>query len=84
MLAVAVQLPAAVLTNDCCGVTGLAPSPSELELEPEASAGAAASMSNAQVADPTNLTRTTKPPFPLAWMNQARIGRKPCARLTRP
>jgi len=61
MLAVAVQLPAAVLTNDCCGVTGPAPSPSELELEPEASAGAA-SMSTAQVADPTDLILTTKPP----------------------
>jgi hypothetical protein len=62
MLAVAVQLPAAVLTDGCCGVTGPAPARSELEPEPEASAGAA-SMSNAQVADPMDLTRTTKPPF---------------------
>jgi hypothetical protein len=62
MLAVAVQLPATVLTDDCCGVTGPAPSPSELEPEREASVGAA-SMSKAQVADPTDLTRTTKPPF---------------------
>jgi hypothetical protein len=62
MLAVAVQLPAAVLTNDRCSVTGPAPSRSELEPEPEASTGAA-SMSNAQVADPTDLILTTKPPF---------------------
>jgi hypothetical protein len=62
MLAVAVQLPAAVLTTDRCSVTGPAPSPRELEPEPQASAGAA-SMSTAQVADPTDLILTTKPPF---------------------
>jgi type IV pilus biogenesis protein CpaD/CtpE len=63
MLAVAVQLPAAVVTDACCGVTERAPSWGEPE--PEASAGAA-SASNAQVADPTDLMRTTKPPV-LAW-----------------
>jgi hypothetical protein len=58
MLAVPVQLPAAVLSNDCCGVTGRALSRSELE--PEASAGTA-SASNAQEADPTDLMLTTNP-----------------------
>jgi hypothetical protein len=62
MLAVAVQLPAAVLTIDRCGVTGPAPAPRELKPEPEASAGAA-SRSTAQVADATDLILTTKPPF---------------------
>jgi len=73
MLAVAVQLPAGVLTSDRSGVAAGAPSGSELEPEPEASAGAA-STSTAQVAVPTDLILTTKPP--LAWMNEARIGRK--------
>jgi hypothetical protein len=73
MLAVGVQLPAGVLTDDPCGVAGRAPSRSELEPEPEASAGAA-NTSTAQVAVPTDLMLTTKPP--LAWTNEARIGRK--------
>jgi hypothetical protein len=62
MLAVAVQLPAAALTNDRCGVTARAPSPSELEPEPEASTGAP-SMSTAQVADATDFMFTTKALF---------------------
>jgi hypothetical protein len=74
MLAVAAQLPAAVLTNELCGTTGRAPSRSGLEPEPEASAGAT-SASNAQVADPADLMRTKKPPL-LAWMNEPRISRK--------
>src|SRR5919201_2886895 len=49
MLAVAVQLPVAVLAND-------------RESEPEASAGTA-SASNAHVAEPTDLMLMTKPPF---------------------
>jgi hypothetical protein len=73
MLAVGVQLPAGVLTAGPCGVAGRAPSRSELEPEPEASAGAA-STSTAQVAVPTDLMLTTK--TPLAWTNEARIGRK--------
>jgi len=51
MLAVAVQLPAAALTDDDCGPTELDPA--------EASAGAA-SASNAQVTDSTDLMLTTK------------------------
>jgi hypothetical protein len=67
MLAVAVQLPAAVVTNDRCGVTGRA-------TEPEASAEAA-SAGNAQATNPTDVMRTAKPPL-LAWMNEPTIGRK--------
>jgi hypothetical protein len=58
MLAVAVQLPAAVVAVESCGVADRAPTRSGLELE--ASAGAA-SASNAQVADTTDLILTTKP-----------------------
>jgi hypothetical protein len=72
MLAVAVQVPAAVVAVENCGVAGRAPTRSGLELE--ASAGAA-SASNAQVADATDLMLTTKPPL-LASMNQARVGGK--------
>jgi hypothetical protein len=62
MLAASVQLPAAVLTNDRCGVTGRAPSRSEFEPEPEPSAGAA-SASRAQVAGARYLMLTTKATF---------------------
>jgi hypothetical protein len=72
MLAVAVQLPAAVLTDERSGVTDRAPSRSALEPEPEASAGAA-STSNAPVANPADLMRITTPL--LASMNEASIGR---------
>jgi hypothetical protein len=81
MLAVAVQLPASVLTSDRWGVGGRAPSRSELEPEPEANAGTV-SASNTQIADAKDLMLTTKPLSP--GMNHTRIGRKPYARLTRP
>jgi hypothetical protein len=72
MLAVAVQLPAAVLTNECSGVAVRAPTLGELEFE--ASAGAA-SARNAQLADATDLMLITKPLFSLS-MNEARLGGK--------
>jgi hypothetical protein len=62
MLAVAVQLPVGVLTDDLCGDTAGATSSSELEPEPEPNAGAA-SASNAQAAGAMCLIPTTKAPF---------------------
>jgi len=60
MLAVAVQLPAAVLTRERSSVAGRALTPSELELE--ASAGAA-SASSVQVAGARYLMLTTNDPL---------------------
>src|SRR6266516_2378092 len=80
MLAVAAQLPDGVLAKDPCGVTREAPANSELEPAPEASASAATA-STAQVAVPTDLILTRKPP--LAWTNETRRRSKPCASLTR-
>src|SRR6266542_3781319 len=60
MLAVAVQLPAAVLRNARSGVADRAPT--WTELEPEASAGTA-SVRSAQLADATDLMLMTKPPL---------------------
>src|SRR6266540_1323966 len=57
MLAVAVQLPAAVVTDACCDVTDRAPSPSV----PEPSAGTA-SVKTAQIADATDLMRMGEAP----------------------
>jgi hypothetical protein len=67
MLAVAVQLPVAVVTDACCRATDPAPSPSELEGEASARA---ASTSNAPVADATDLVLTTKPSFSPARTRQ--------------
>src|ERR671918_959817 len=61
MLAVAVQLPAAVLATDRFAATGRAPSRSELEPEPKPSAGTA-SASSTQVAGATGLKLTTNVP----------------------
>jgi hypothetical protein len=58
MLAAAVQLPAAVVTDAQSGDTDRAPSPSELALE--ASAGTA-NVRTAQTAHATDPMRTTKP-----------------------
>jgi hypothetical protein len=71
MLAVAVQLPAAVVTDACCDAIDRAASPSVPE--PEASAGTA-SARTAQVADATDLMRMAKP-LP-ATMNDTRIRRE--------
>jgi hypothetical protein len=57
MLAVAAQLPAAIVTNVCCEATDRAPSPSVPE--PEASAGTP-NVRTTQVADATDLTRMAK------------------------
>jgi hypothetical protein len=60
MLAVAAQLPAAVVADASRDVTGRAPPPGAPD--PEAS-GEAASVRTAQLADATNLMRMTNPLF---------------------
>jgi hypothetical protein len=58
MLAAAAQLPAAVVTDACCGVADRTPSRSEVEPEPKPSPGAA-SASRAQVTGARYLMLTT-------------------------
>jgi hypothetical protein len=74
MLAVAVQLPAAVVAVESSGVAGRALTSAELELEPEASAGVA-SVRTAPAAHTTDLMLMSKPPLHPS-MNETRVGGK--------
>jgi hypothetical protein len=78
MLAVAVQLPAAVFADERCGVASRLPSRSELEPEPEPSPGAP-SASSAQVAGARYLMLTTK--GPLSRLDERGEDRKETLRL---